>query len=364
MRIVSPLLKTVVYPTLSSIGAFRLGPDAGLAIVTYHGVTPPGYQSIDTAFDGNLISAETLRSQIRLLKKHYRVVSPEDLLAFLETRQKLPSRSVLLTCDDGLLNCLTEMLPVLHEERVKCLFFVTAASAGEGRTLLWYEELFLIFLKGPSGPFRTSCRELLIEDSLESREQRRVVWWNCVRRMSTLDYEHRTALIDELRGRLVPSGEPIVDFRKSVMCKRFGLMSRHELLQLMSAGMTIGAHTISHPVLSCQNPEEAYKEISQCRVILESSLGVNIWAFAYPSGNQQSVSAQVVGMAEEAGYRAAFLNIGGGLGRDLPRHALPRIHVTDRMSLAEFEAHLSGFYAWLQSSRYRSRSTDHSERTP
>jgi hypothetical protein len=50
-------------------------------------------------------------------------------------------------------------------------------------------------------------------------------------------------------------------------------------------------------------------------------------------------------MPQRAGYEAAFLNYGGGLGTDMPRYALPRIHVTAQMNLAEFEAHVSGFYA-------------------
>lgn len=75
MRIVSPLLKAVVYPALSSIGAFRLDSDEGLSIVSYHRVTSPGYESIDAPFEGILITAETLRNQTRLLKKHYNVVS-------------------------------------------------------------------------------------------------------------------------------------------------------------------------------------------------------------------------------------------------------------------------------------------------
>jgi hypothetical protein len=36
------------------------------------------------------------------------------------------------------------------------------------------------------------------------------------------------------------------------------------------------------------------------------------------------------------------------LGSDLPPYALPRVHVTWDMSLAEFDAHVSGFHAWLQ----------------
>src|SRR5258706_1494239 len=113
MRIVSPFLKRVFYPALSMAGVLQRSSAAGLAVVPYHGVLPEGYEPVDPAFDGNLIGAEVLRRQLRLLKAHYNVISPEDALSWREGRRELPPRAVLLTCDDGLMNCLTDMLPVL-----------------------------------------------------------------------------------------------------------------------------------------------------------------------------------------------------------------------------------------------------------
>src|SRR5215469_1830154 len=166
MRIVSPLLKNLVYPTLAMAGAFRRTSSTGLAVLTYHGVMPDGYESVDGALDGSLIHAGALRSQLRLVKQHYNVVTPEEFLDFIEKGSKLPARAVLVTCDDGLLNCLTDMLPVLEQEDVKCLFFVTGTSADESRSTLWYEELFLTFLKARSGPFEISCEGVVIKGKL------------------------------------------------------------------------------------------------------------------------------------------------------------------------------------------------------
>ena len=101
-------------------------------------------------------------------------------------------------------------------------------------------------------------------------------------------------------------------------------------------------------MLSQLLPELAYDEISESRMRLESALQRTVWAFAYPFGDPQSVTPQVLAMARRPGMQAAFLNFGGGLDTDLPPYALPRVHVTAGMSLAEFEAHVSGFYARLQ----------------
>lgn len=354
MRIVSPFLKRIVYPALSSAGVFRRTSAAGLAVVTYHGVLPEGYETVDPAFDGNLLRAETLRRQLRLLKTNYDLISPNDLLAWREGRHELPRRAVLLTCDDGLLNCLTDMLPVLQQEAVCCLFFVTAASAGQTRAMLWYEELFLLFLRAPAGGFEISSADVLIQGELGSREQRRAVWWNSVKRLSQIEAEGRSAFLRAARIRFGLEGQCDFDEGNSMLCRRYGLMTCSEVQQLVSAGMTIGAHTLSHPMLSQMKRELARYEICESRTRLETALQEQVWAFAYPFGDPQSVTPENLTMAEESGYRAAFLNFGGGLGVALPPYALPRVHVTAGMSLGEFDAHVAGFYARLQRSVGRS----------
>jgi len=354
MRIVSPLLKKVVYPSLSATGLFRRCSESGLAIVTYHGVLPRGYRLIDAGLDGSLVKAEVLRKQLRLLKTNYSIISPDDALAWREGRFELPSRAVLLTCDDGLLNNLTDMLPVLQEEELRCLFFVTGASAGDQRTTLWYEELLLIFLSAPAGEFEIASEAVAIRGQLRSQEERRAKWWDAVKRLSQIEAETRRSFLLAARSQFGIDSAQSLGGTDGSSCRRFGLLTVPELRALGGAGMTIGAHTMSHPLLPQLPSDLAREEIVVCRAKLEAALQTRVWAFAYPFGDAASVTPPVLAMPQEAGYAAAFLNFGGGLGVDLPPYALPRIHVTSKMGLAELDAHVSGFHARLQ--RYAGRS--------
>src|SRR6202030_378347 len=152
MRLVSPLLKNAVYPTLHRIGWFdHTMPPCGYAVANYHGVVPLDHADEDTFLDSNLVHPEVLRQQLQFLKAHYHVIHPEEFRASIEQGKPLPARSVLVTCDDGLLNVLTEMLPVLQSEGITCLFFVTAASCGGKRGMLWYEELYRLMRIKPLG---------------------------------------------------------------------------------------------------------------------------------------------------------------------------------------------------------------------
>ena len=113
MRLISPLLKHVVYPGLSRSGYLRRLTNAGPAVVTYHGVLPRGYALHDPVLHDHLVSTDAFIRQMRLLKSRYNVISPEQFLLWAEGQVELPPRSVLLTCDDGLGNNLSDMLPIL-----------------------------------------------------------------------------------------------------------------------------------------------------------------------------------------------------------------------------------------------------------
>ena len=339
MRLVSPLLKHAVYPALHHTGWLdHIMPPGGYAVVNYHGVVPTDHSTAEIFLDGNLVTPEAFRQQLQFLKAHYYVIHPEDFRAWIEQGQPLPPRAVLVTCDDGLVNMLTDMLPVLQSESVPCLFFVTGASCGDNPGMLWYEELYHLMRTTPLEPNSQLPLEEGVSASSESFQAR---WWSTVRRASRLDARARAAWMDLMRDQCGPT--QVLDSER-----RWRLLSIAELRQLAEAGMSIGAHTLSHPVLSLSSEEEARREIQESKIELEHALGRSVWAFAYPFGNPSTMGEREVRLAQEAGFACAFLNVEHwGTARSDP-FALPRTHVSRDTALPEFAAHLSGLHTRLQ----------------
>jgi len=347
VRLVSPLLKHIVYPGLSKAGYLRHAAGTRPAVLTYHGVLPRGYKLVDPGLDGSLVSAESFRCQLRLLKSRYNLISPPEFLLWCESGHKLPPGSVLLTCDDGLRNSLLDMLPILQEQGLRCLFFVTGASLANAPTMLWYEELYLMLLAGREN-FALNLPEIGLQANIGYKEKRRR-WWELVRKLSRFGVDRRSALFGNIRMQLGLSERWNADYCEDpVRSRRFCVLNPAELQQLAAAGMGIGAHTVSHPMLSQLSPQLAWSEISDSKHNLEQALGQEISAFAYPFGDSSSVTPRELEMAERAGFQCAFVNVDGGFGSRTPKFALPRVHVTAEMSLAELEAHISGFHRSLQ----------------
>jgi peptidoglycan/xylan/chitin deacetylase (PgdA/CDA1 family) len=347
MRLVSPLLKHVVYPGLFKAGYLRRAAGTRLAVLTYHGVLPAGYKLIDRSLDGNLVSPDSFRHQLRFIKEQYTVITPREFLLWCEAGHELAPRSVLLTCDDGLRNSLFDMLPILQEFEFECLFFVTGASLSPTATMLWYEELYLMFVAAPD-TFTLELPEIGLQAEA-SRQERHFLWWELVRKLSQFDMNRRRTFFGTIRMQLGLAECWDAEYHEDpVLRRRFLMLNLPELHQLAGAGMCIGAHTVSHPMLSQSSPDVAWSEILESKHKLEQTLGQEVWALAYPFGDLSSVTSRELQMAKGAGFKGAFLNVDGDFGIKVPKFALPRVHITGEMSLAEFEAHISGLHRSLQ----------------
>jgi len=348
MKVISPILKHVVYPGLARTGRLRHDADVGPMIVTYHGVLPDGYHSRDADLDGCMVRSHSFRAQLQLIKSRYNPITPAQFRLWCESKCELPPHAALLTCDDGLQNTLTDMLPVLLELNLSCLFFVTAASLSEHGAMLWHEELNLLLLE-TSAPVSLVIPQLGIQERASGLRSKRDLWWMLIQELSKFEAGKRHEILEQVRNQLGVAE----DWKSKLLNdapsrRRYLSLNLDQTRQLVAAGMCVGAHSLSHPVLTRMPREAAWAEIVRSRIQIELALQQPVWALAYPFGDSGAVARREVEIAGRAGYQCAFMNIESGLSAVENRFALPRVHVSHGMNIAEFEAHLSGFHQNLR----------------
>jgi peptidoglycan/xylan/chitin deacetylase (PgdA/CDA1 family) len=349
MRLVSPVLKRMVYPILSTIGYLRRYAERSqLSVVTYHGVLPAGYRVMDQQLDGSWVTPHGFRRQLRLLRSRYNVVSPSQVRLWCNGKGSLPRRAVLVTCDDGLANVVTDMLPILQDEGLTCLFFVTSRSLAEEPSMLWYEELYLTLVEVPAGAFEGTFCGVPVNTYLDSSLRRRTsCWYGMVETLSKCDAKARLGFARAIPERFrFPEDWSLQRFKQAAA--RFRLLTLSEIKRLLAAGMEIGSHTITHPKLSQLPAESSWREVVESRSELEKALGVPVWSIAYPFGGTDSVSSRELQMAERAGYDCAFINFVGAFRTDTFRFGIPRVHTSLDTKMPEFEAHVSGLHEDLR----------------
>jgi peptidoglycan/xylan/chitin deacetylase (PgdA/CDA1 family) len=123
-----------------------------------------------------------------------------------------------------------------------------------------------------------------------------------------------------------------------------------EVRELRKEGMEFGSHTISHPVLREQKPDEVRKELKRSKEIIEDQLSEQVVSFAYPYAFPEEDAAFKRFLDAElqtAGYQNGVTTILGRASREDHRFFLPRLPVNSWDDQRFLKAKLEGGYDWL-----------------
>jgi len=103
------------------------------------------------------------------------------------------------------------------------------------------------------------------------------------------------------------------------------MMSTQQLVEMSRAGVEIGAHTVTHPILRELPDDSARNEIAAGRVQLETLTGRRVALFAYPNGRfGRDYDQRHMRMVEELGFDAAVSTDRGVARARSHRFGLPR----------------------------------------
>lgn len=251
----------------------------------------------------------TFRWQMKLLADGFNVLSLQDALAALAAG-KLPPRAVCITFDDGYRSLHDLALPVLREFRLPATVFVTTGYIGSGN--MWNERIIDSVRRLPNGLIDLTPLGLapLV---LTNDDERRKLLHELTQRAKYLPTDERlgmTEALEKLAGAHATES----------------LMLTSEMIRVLAAnGVEIGAHTVSHPILSRVDDSVARFEIEQGKHDLESITGAPVRYFAYPNGKPGvDFDARHIAMARGAGYEAAFSTAAGAASARHDPFQLPR----------------------------------------
>jgi peptidoglycan/xylan/chitin deacetylase (PgdA/CDA1 family) len=276
-------------------------------IVMYHGVPAEGTQ--------------TLAAQLRYLMRNFKVVSLETLVNRLVNDGRPSANEIVLTFDDGLRNNLAVVYPILQELHAPATFFVCPALIEHG-AWLWNHEM-RCRLQTLSAPALAELRMKLLAPGTSVDG---IVEW-----MKTLRLPRRhqcEALVRQATPDFRPTPRQQADF---------DIMNWDDLLSLDPRLITVGSHTMSHPILTTLSDHEIELELLESRCCLEARLQRPVDFFCYPNGSYDKRAYQVV----KKTYRAAVTTESGMVnGREnFDLHRLPRIPSAESAALTAWRLH-------------------------
>ena len=293
----------------SAIG--RFAGQRSLAVVNYHRVLAQPDPLLDTEPD-----VATFHWQMALLAECFNVMPLYEALRALDAG-RLPPRTVCITFDDGYRSVHDLALPILRKFNLPATVFVTSGFVGSGAGNMWNDRIIHAVQSLPAGSLDLSdiglaCYSLA---SLDARKQTALRLTEVGKYLPPEERENLVARLDRMSG----------------MHPDALMLTPEMLVTLERNGVEIGAHTISHPILTSLDDDSARVEIATGKDQLEAMIGKPVRLFAYPNGKVgQDFDARHVEMVRQAGFFAAFTTAAGAITGDQDRFQLPRSRPWDR----------------------------------
>ncbi len=254
------------------------------------------------------------------LKRSFQVL-PLDQAVDLLRAGRLPARAVCITFDDGYADNHDLAMPILRAYGLPATFFISTGYLDGGR--MWNDSVIESFR-------RTKLTELDLT-GLDGGI--------CLGRFALHQTALRRAAIDQvllgikylpppLRLRLTE----VIAERAQVQLPTDLMMTSTQVQAMRAAGMQIGAHTSTHPILAKLDAASARDEILQSKQYLEDLLREPIDLFAYPNGQPgKDYSPETATVVRSLGFKAAVSTAWGAAdSRNSDLMQLPRFTPWDR----------------------------------
>ena len=306
---------------------------SGAVVLLYHRI---GNEALDTC--DLQVSLADFRSHLQHLTDAYHPVTLDAIVESLDGGAPLPAGAVALTFDDGYLQHLHVVRPILDEFDVPATFFVTTEGLAAPHEN-WWDVLERIMFGGHDLP---PVLDLRGDGS----------WVACTRTAAERVSAH-ASLAQLFYGLSAP------ERREALACvctwSRLTISARAshrvllagELATLAGApGVSVGAHTAHHVALPARPEAEQWSEVTGSRSALEALIGRPITGFSYPYGAQDATAVETV---SRAGYTYAVTVEPGTIVSGADRFRLPRCEVKARFA-SEFPAWLAATAAPLSGS--------------
>ncbi len=306
------LLDAVGAPAVTSVGR-ALWPKAvhgPLSVLIYHRIL----QQPDPLMPQE-ITAHEFRHDMRILASQFHVLDlPEGIRRLKDGT--LPPFAVCLTFDDGYRDNCTVALPILQELGLPATFFIATDYLERGR--MWNDTLLELLRVWPDTPIDLSDWGVPLLP-MHSLEQRRRTLATLFRWMRRIGARGRDELLDRLireRGGALPDDL---------------MMTERHVRELAAAGMGIGCHTQTHPILTRIDNDQVRREIVDSRQQLQDLIQAPVRYFAYPNGVPcDDYNVQHVDIVKSCGFEAAFSTAWGAARPSSDMFQLPRFTPWDK----------------------------------
>ena len=236
-----------------------------------------------------------------LVRNGFRVLSEREMLKVFNNEIEFPKGCVVITVDDGWKGNEENIVAVANAYRIPVTIFVSCEPVEKGN-----------------------------------------YWWSYIPHANSDMEQHW----DVERLKRIPNGERnniCSGIKKRVLLSRDALTIGQVKQISERDGITIGSHTVTHPILPMCTDKESQEEIFTSKKVIERWIKKPVVSFAYPNGDYGEREIQYL---KDAGYRMAFTTNPKYVRRqEINRiYEVPRFEVIENISKSEAVCRMLGLW--------------------
>jgi peptidoglycan/xylan/chitin deacetylase (PgdA/CDA1 family) len=298
MHRVLQLTKTVLAVLWVRSGLLRLvhrlqGPR--ILVLAYHRVTADDAIAM-CAYPAMHVSCSSFEKQLLALRDLYRIIPLSELAKILDAKTPLREPVAVVTFDDGYQDNFTNAFPILERLNVPATFFLSFGFV-DRREPFWFDRLAAAVRAWDHQPqARSILRPQLPDALLRALQAPSPLAERCraaAAALKVLSDGERQAVMATLQQHLDLQAQPDAT----------SPLTWEQARQMCQSGMSMGAHSVSHAILTTQSEERAREEVTASLQGVARRIGTSVDAFAYPNGD---TNEWVTSLVRNAGGKLAF----------------------------------------------------------
>lgn len=265
-------------------------------ILAYHRVVADIELSERNSIFGLVISAETFARHLEVVQEAYDVVTMEQALAILHGEPRSSARpAVLITLDDGYRDVYECAWPVLRRMKLPAIVYVPTALIGTTQ-LLDHDRLYWL-VRAAHERGMDLCEPLEAAGLTPEHAAKLCGARDVVRVTDRLNYQPLA-----MRQPILQSLEAALGICADDYPPEYQLLDWEMMREMAAGGITFGAHSDRHLILTLESEVSAEREIRRSKRVLEEQLKCPIHHFAYPNGYYNEAVREMV---KRAGFVSA-----------------------------------------------------------
>ena len=274
-----------------------------VVILLYHRVSP---NSLPWLLD-DPVSPQAFEAQLQYLSSHYEIMSLDEVAKTVFNEHYLGRRIASVTFDDGRKDNFSYAFPLLKKYHIPSTIFLITDPI-ESRSLLWWDKLaYAIMHTTNNGLHLGGLGDYTLGDALN----RKATALKIINGLKLIPDHQKSKLIEKL---MITSGVHIPP-----EAVEEAILTWEDVRSMNKEGVSFGAHSVFHPILTNIPIEKAKYEICESKSQIEKQIGQKVDYFAYPNGESDSALAKIV---EESGFSGAV-----GVGQTWITHTTDRFRL-------------------------------------